>query len=251
MFDILSTIGLTVSASLVVGFLAYAMAETPRGRVTIVGVLGVWFVLVLAIGAGGALDPFRGFGVAALGLAVVLPVAALVCAFFAFEPIRSAMLATPLSALVAINTIRILGVVFVALYAAGKLPAPFAPSAGWGDIITGVAAAPLAWAIARFGERVRMLTFIWNVFGAADLVAAVSLGALSTPSPFQAFAGPPTSVIMTTLPWLMIPGFLVPSLFFIHLVIFRRLAGSEASERAQERHPREMRPGFSPKAHGV
>ena len=32
MFDILSTIGLTASASLVIGFMAYAMAETPRGR---------------------------------------------------------------------------------------------------------------------------------------------------------------------------------------------------------------------------
>ena len=30
MFDILATIGLTASASLVIGFLAYAMAESPR-----------------------------------------------------------------------------------------------------------------------------------------------------------------------------------------------------------------------------
>jgi len=123
----------------------------------------------------------------------------------------------------------------VALYAAGRLPAPFAPSAGWGDIIAGVTAAPLAWSIARFGARVRTLTFLWNVFGAADLVAAVGLGALSTPSPFQAFAGPPTSAIMTTLPWLIIPGFLVPILFFIHVVVFYRLlAKKEASEPA---HP--------------
>ena len=51
MFEILSTIELTVSASLVIGFLAYAMAETPRGRLTVAGVLAAWFVLVLAIGA--------------------------------------------------------------------------------------------------------------------------------------------------------------------------------------------------------
>ena len=231
MFDILSTIGLTASASLVIGFLAYAMAESPSGRLTVAGVLVAWFVLVLAIGAGGALDPARGLGVPALGLTVALPVAALVCAFFVLEPIRAAMLATPLSALVAVNTVRILGLIFVALYAAGRLPAPFAPSAGWGDIIAGVAAAPLAWSIARFGARVRMLALMWNVFGAADLVSAVALGALSAPGPLQAFAGPPTSAIMTTLPWLIIPGFLVPSLFFIHVVIFYRLlAKTEASE---------------------
>jgi hypothetical protein len=233
MFEILSTIGLTASASLVIGFLAYAMAVTPHGRLTVAGVFVAWFVLVLAIGAGGALDPFRGFGVPALGLTVVLPVVALVCAFFASGPIRAAMLAAPLSALVAVNTIRILGVIFVALYAAGRLPAPFAPSAGWGDIIAGVTALPLAWSIARFGARVRMLALLWNVFGAADLVNAVALGALSAPGPLNAFAGPPTSAIMTSLPWLMIPGFLVPSFFFIHLVIFNRLlTTTEASEPA-------------------
>jgi hypothetical protein len=233
MFETLSTIGLTASASLVVAFLAYAMAETPRGRLTVAGVLIAWFVLVLAIGAGGALDPARGLGVPALGLTVVLPVAALVCAFFAFPPIRAALMATPLSALVAINTIRILGVIFVALYAAGRLPAPFAPSAGWGDIISGVAAPPVAWLIARFGARARTLAFAWNIFGAADLISAIALGALSAPGPLNAFAGPPTSAIMTSLPWLMIPGFLVPSLFFTHLVIFYRLlAKTEGATRA-------------------
>ena len=235
MFDILSTIGLTASASLVIAFLAYAMAESPSGRLTVAGVLIAWFVLVLAIGAGGALDPARGLGVPALGLTVVLPVAALVCAFFMLGAIRAALLATPLPALVAINTIRILGVIFVALYAAGRLPAPFAPSAGWGDIIAGVAAPPLAWAIARFGARVRMPALLWNVFGAADLVNAIALGALSAPGPLNAFAGPPTSAIMTSLPWLLIPGFLVPSLFFIHVVVFYRLlVGREASGSA---HP--------------
>jgi hypothetical protein len=233
MFDMLSTIGLTASASLIISFLAYAMAETPRGRLTVAGVLIAWFVLVLAIGAGGALDPARGLGVPALGLTVVLPVVALVCAFFAFPPIRAALVATPLSALVAINTIRILGVIFVMLYAAGRLPAPFAPSAGWGDMIAGVAAPPVAWLIARFGARVRPLAFAWNIFGAADLISAIALGALSAPGPLNAFAGPPTSAIMTSLPWLMIPGFLVPSLFFTHLAIFYRLlAKTEGATRA-------------------
>jgi len=233
MFDILSTIGLTASTSLIISFLAYAMAETLRGRLTVAGVLIAWFVLVLAIGAGGALDPARGLGVPALGLTVVLPVVALVCAFFAFPPIRAALTATPLSALVAINTIRILGVIFVMLYAAGRLPAPFAPSAGWGDMIAGVAAPAVAWSIARFGARVRPLAFAWNIFGAADLISAIALGALSAPGPLNAFAGPPTSAIMTSLPWLMIPGFLVPSLFFTHLVIFYRLlAKTEGATRA-------------------
>jgi TRAP-type C4-dicarboxylate transport system permease small subunit len=84
MFEILSTIGLTASASLVIAFLAHAMAERPRGRLTVAGVLTAWFALVVTIGASAALDPVRRFGVPALGLTVGLPVAAIVRAFFSF-----------------------------------------------------------------------------------------------------------------------------------------------------------------------
>jgi len=34
----------------------------------------------------------------------------------------------------------------------------------------------------------------------------------------------PSSAIMTTLPWLLIPGFLVPLLFAVHIGTFVRLA---------------------------
>jgi hypothetical protein len=235
MFEILSTIGLTASAAIVIDFLAYAMAETPRGRLTVAGVLTAWFALVVAIGASAALDPVRGFGVPALGLTVGLPVAALVSAFFAFGPLRAAMLGAPLPALVAVNAVRILpGGLFVLLYATRKLPAPFAPSAGWGDIFAGVAALPLAWAILRFGRRLAPLVFAWSVIGIADLVNAIALGALSAPGPLQTFAAPPTSGIMTTLPWLIVPGFLVPSLIFIHVVIFTRLLARTQSSNSAD-----------------
>ena len=233
MFETLSAIALTASASIVVAFLSHALARTSLGRLAVAGVLGAWFALVLAIGAAGALDPVRGLGVPGLGLTVALPVVALAGAFFAFRPIRDAMLAIPLPALVAVNAIRILGVIFVMLHAAGKLPAPFAPSAGWGDIFVGVTALPVAWAMLRFGARARPLALLWNTIGIADLVNAVALGALSAPGPLQVFAGPPSSAPMTTLPWLLIPGFLVPALMFIHVVVFYRLAKTEAAATAR------------------
>src|SRR3984885_16206308 len=208
MFDILSTAVLTVSASIAVVFLS------------------------LAIGATGALSPTGG-GAPALGLAVVLPVAALVSAYFALPSVRNAMTATPLPALIAVHAIRLLGILFLVLYANGRLPAPFAPSAGWGDVFIGATALPLAWAVTRFGPVMRPLVILWGAVGVADLVAAVTLGALSAPGPLQVFVGPPDSSPMTSLPWLIIPGFLVPILFFIHIVIFDRLlARSPASARA-------------------
>ena len=232
MFDILSTVELTVSASIAVGSLAWAMAETARGRTAVLVALGAWFAFVLAIGATGALSPAGG-GAPALGLTVVLPIVALVWAYFARPSVRTAMAATPLPALIALHAIRLLGFTFVVLYAEGRLPAPFAPSAGWGDMLIGATALPLAWAVARLGARVRPLVLLWNALGVADLVIALTLGPLSAPGPLQVFVGPPDSSPMTTLPWLIIPGFLVPILFFIHVVIFHRLlARNEASKPA-------------------
>ena len=187
----------------------------------------LWFSLVLMVGETGLIGPER-LGAPGLGAAVVAP-AAVLAALFAFLPaVRGATLSISLPALVAVHAIRVLGVIFVALYAQGRLPAPFAPTAGWGDIGVGVAALPVAALIARFGSRVRPLALLWNIVGFADLVDAIALGALSAPGPLQVFAGPPTSALMTTEPWLIIPAFLVPCLLFIHLVIFARLVKIEA-----------------------
>lgn len=222
MLDILSTAELTLSASIAMGFLSLAMARTVRARFTVLLALGAWFVLVLAIGATGALSPAHG-GAPALGLTVAVAVVALVSAYFALPSVGHAMAATPLPALIALHAIRVLGLDFLILYAEGRLPAPFAPSAGWGDVFMGVTALPLAWAAVQFGARVRPLVFIWNALGVADLVAALTLGPLSAPGPLQVFVGPPDTSPMTTLPWLIIPGFLVPILLFTHVVIFARL----------------------------
>jgi hypothetical protein len=231
MFDILSTVELSVSASIVVAFLSLAMAPSVSGRVAVLIALGAWFVAVLALGATGALSS-AGLGAPALGLAVVLPIAALVWTYRALPSVRGAMSATPLPALIALHAIRVLGFTFIVLYAMGRLPAPFAPSAGWGDVAIGATSLPLAWAVARFGSRMRPLALLWNALGVVDLVAAIGFGALSAPGPLQVFVGPPDSSPMTTLPWLIIPGFLVPILFSVHIVIFYRLlAKTQASQQ--------------------
>jgi hypothetical protein len=101
-------------------------------------------------------------------------------------------------------------------------------------MLIGATALPLAWAVIRFGSAVRPLVFLWNALGVADLVIALTLGPLSAPGPLQVFVGPPDSSPMTTLPWLIIPGFLVPCLMFLHVVIFARLREDPVSLRSRE-----------------
>jgi hypothetical protein len=69
----------------------------------------------------------------------------------------------------------------------------------------------------------RPLVLAWNAFGFLDLVTALSLGAMSAPGPTRLFFDPPSTAIMTTLPWIIIPCFLVPSFLAIHVAIFDRL----------------------------
>jgi hypothetical protein len=124
---------------------------------------------------------------------------------------------------VGINTCRIGGVGFLILHNQGRLAAPFATSAGWGDIITGLAAIPLAFMASR-GRLPRGLLIIWNVFGALDLIVAIMLGALSAPgTPFQLFTEAPGTLAMGTLPWVVIPTLLVPLYLMTHLTIATRL----------------------------
>jgi hypothetical protein len=145
------------------------------------------------------------------------------------------VLAIPMPVLIATHVLRILAVQFLLLWSTGRLTAPFAPIAGWGDIITGVTAVPVAWMVWRKAAGWRPLAVIWNLFGAADLITAISLGVLSAPgSPLQLFAVP-GAPIMTTLPWVLIPGYLVPILFMTHVLMLAQL-GAHAPAAEARRH---------------
>ena len=139
------------------------------------------------------------------------------------QSLRESFHRVPLWLLVGVHMVRVLGINFVVLYAAHRLPAPFAPVAGWGDIFVGATAAPVAWLAYRQITSDRAIVWIWNLIGIADLIAAVGLGVTSSPGPARLIFTEPSSAIMTTLPWLLIPGFLVPLLFVIHIGIFVRL----------------------------
>jgi hypothetical protein len=127
--------------------------------------------------------------------------------------------------LIAANAGRLIGAFFLALYAAGRLPATFARSAGWGDIAVGALAIPLAWAVHRRAPGWRILALAWNTLGMADLITAVTLGVGSTSdSPLRFIFERPDSSAVTALPWVLIPGFLVPLYLMVHIAIFAQLA---------------------------
>jgi hypothetical protein len=233
-FDLLGAVGLTASATIIIALLAASYTGRPAVRIGIGAALGLWFALIVALGAVGAFGQARGLGTPGVGLAVVLPVLALVFAGRRVAGLRSARDAAPIELLVGVNFVRVLGAFFILLYANGRLPAPFAPVAGWGDILIGGTALPLAWAISRQIPGWWSATLAWNTLGLADLLAAIGLGITSAPdSPLRLFHDGSGTAIMTDLPWVLIPTFIVPLLILTHLAVFYRLAATSFDRQSQ------------------
>ena len=225
-FDLISAIELTASAALLIATLSSAFGRDTAARIRIAAWLAAWFVLVVVLAATRALHYEHGLGTPGLGLAVVLPVVIICLLVARTESLREALHRVPLPLLISVQTVRVLGFSFLSLYAAGRLPAPFAPAAGWGDIFVGAVAPLVAWLVYRQPGNSRPILWIWNIIGALDLIDAVFLGATSPPGPVRLFFGEPSAAIMTTLPWLLIPGFLVPLLFAVHIGIHVRLTAN-------------------------
>jgi hypothetical protein len=237
MFDLLSTAELTASCAIVVFFLSSALSDTARRRGVVAAALAGWFCLVLAAGATGVLARPIGPGVPGVGAAVFIPLSLLSLLVLGTAGGRELVRRVPLAALVGVHSVRVLGISFVLLYWAKRLPAPFALVAGWGDVAVGLLAILLALLLVRGADTApKGLTVLWNVLGLTDLAAAVTLGAMSAPGPLQIFHQGPSSAIMASLPWLLIPGFLVPSLAFIHLCTFYRLRMLAPAERSEKLH---------------
>jgi hypothetical protein len=233
--DIIGAITTTAAAAFLVGTIAAAYPGPLPARLRIIAGFALWFTLIVLASALDLLDPVKGFGVPALGFAILVPIAVMAFAAAGSGERWQQVRAIPMPALILPHVLRILAIQFLLLWTGGRLTAPFAPIAGWGDIITGVTAVPVAWAVWRQAAGWRPLAVIWNLFGAADLITAVSLGVLSAPgSPLQLFAVP-NAPTMTTLPWVLIPGYLVPILFMTHVLMLVQLR-VHAPAAAARRH---------------
>jgi hypothetical protein len=224
--DLLGTFLLIAISALAIGVPAIWYARAPGG-VALLAAHVAWFIVVVALAASGALNWGLALGAPVLALSIVLPIAVLIVLATVVPATGRALSAIPLPALIAVHGIRILGFLFLLLFAAGRAAAPFAPAAGWGDVIAGATAVPVAWALSTRGAGVRWLVLLWNSVGLLDFISAASLGMTSAPgSPLQLFFDSPGSAVMATLPWAIIPAFLVPQLIVSHLAIYRRLGRS-------------------------
>jgi hypothetical protein len=124
-------------------------------------------------------------------------------------------------ALIAVESYRLIaGAVFLGLMFLGQLPAVFAIPAGAGDVLIGLTA---FWAAASLRSGRLGAAATWNLLGMLDLVVAVGLGVATTPGPLHFISASPSTVLLSVLPLVLVPTFLVPISFLIHVISVRHL----------------------------
>ena len=137
--DLLSSIELTASAAIVIAALSIAFGSNAATRIRLAAWLSAWFVVVVILAANRALYYEHGLGTPGLGLAVALPIAILCVTVARIKSLREGFHRAPFWLLIGVHTVRLLGIFYCSVRSC-RLPAPFAPVAGWGDIFVGATA---------------------------------------------------------------------------------------------------------------
>lgn len=176
------------------------------------GLIAAWFTFALAASALHLFKTDPTLPPLALGLSVVIPLAAFLIWFATSSGFRNFALSLDPRTLTFVQSWRIIGFTFLPLYAAGLLPAVLALPAGWGDIVIGATAPLAALKFANFSRRRAFV--LWQILGILDLVTAMTLGpAARLISPHQVAPS-----VMMELPMSLIPTFGVPLFIMIHVI---------------------------------
>jgi len=162
---------------------------------------------------------------------VLIPIMVGVALFWQWRTLRRVIEAVPQEWIVSVQVYRALGLIFLVLYAGGRLPGVFAWPAGVGDVIVGLLAPAVGIAYARRSRNAAGLLRAWNLFGIGDLIVAVATGFLTSPSPLHMLAFGAPNELISVFPLAMVPVFLVPLSVLLHLASLKKLRQTETGRQ--------------------
>ncbi len=169
------------------------------------------------------------FGFNVFNAIFAIPVIILVVASWRSKAFGKFMSDTPSWVLMATQIYRLSGATLLILYLEGLLPAEIGLSNGIQDIIIGLTALPVAWALYRGFSWSRNLAIVWNLVGLFDFVSAAMVISLSH---FGIIDISPVPARMGLYPLSLITIYQVAVAFFIHLYLLQRLFRSPVLESA-------------------
>ncbi|ODR95458.1 hypothetical protein AUC71_04805 [Methyloceanibacter marginalis] len=199
-------------------------------------VLALWLAAAAALAALGTFQAGADT-MPTIQYAIALPILIGGLLIWRSETVKHLIEAVPQSWLVGLQLYRALGVIFLILYATGRLPGLFAWPAGVGDILVGVLAPVVAIAYARAPRLNGDLVAAWNWFGIGDLVIAVATGFITAPSLLQPFMVEPANHLVTLFPLALIPTFLVPLSILLHIASLTKLRRTVPNRQVTSAQP--------------
>jgi hypothetical protein len=180
----------------------------------VAGFLASWLGIAILVGDG-ANFPIRPEGRQGItGLVAMIPLVIALIALFASKNLRAVNAATSSAWLIAIQTYRVAGIMFIYPFVTyGILPGGFGYPAGIGDALTGIFAPIVALMVARNRPNALKWAVAWNLFGALDLIDAIATALI--------FRAP----VLGIYPIALVPLFLGPPLGILtHILSLRNLA---------------------------
>lgn len=207
----------------------------------LLAVLALWLLGVLAASAAGLFEASPSRPPLAVLLAVAGPPAVFAIIYRASRAFRELVLDIDLRWLTAIQGWRVIGGMFLVLYAYDLVPGLFAWPAGVGDVAVGVAAPFVLLAMLRDAPTWRRQVLWLNVAGLADFVGAVATGVLASNPSLGFVAEGAARASLAALPLSLVPTFAVPLWIIFHLISLlrlRRMAEARPAERPVLRQPR-------------
>ena len=202
---------------------AQRAALSPRTKIVIPFVIAAflasWLAIATIVGDGSNFSVAPESRRLASGLVPLIPFVIAVTVLFAFRSIRTINAATPKAWLIAIQTYRFAGIMFVFPFLTyGIVPAGFGWPAGIGDALTGIFAPVVALMVARNRPHALKWAVAWNLFGTLDLIVAPVTALF-----FQAR-------VLNIYPLALVPLFLGPPIGILtHIFSLRNLATAKSS----------------------
>ena len=194
-------------------------------------VLLAQFAAAYAIGTSEVLANTTQAFFAPIAITAIIPVAAFLAAYAGSARFRNFVLAQDIRILTTLHLWRVVGFVFLALYAVGHLPAVFAIPAGVGDVAVGIAAAFVIARTSRDPEFISSRRFTWfHYAGLADFATAITTAALGSGALAALVPNGITSAPMDVWPLNIFPSFIVPGFIIAHLMVLLKLRALRRAE---------------------
>jgi hypothetical protein len=188
------------------------------------GLLAVQFAAAYIIGSGHLLTNGDRLPFPPIAITALIPVVGFLAAYNLIPSVRAFVLTQDIRSLTMLQLWRVVGFVFLPLYAFGVLPGLFAWPAGVGDVAVGLLAFLVVSRIERdpdFATSPALVGF--HLLGLTDFVVAIATSALAVGAFPALIPGGLTSAALDVWPLNIFPSFIVPAFMIAQLAVLFKI----------------------------